>query len=309
MYYEEKTHFVIGSAIDVLLTQPELFDDLYYVDQMENKPSDKIMSICKEFFDEICPDNPKDMIHKAILKACDNHAYQTNWKAATRVEKILKEGSDYLAHLEMAEDKQILSKEEYFLIGHCALSLQANEATAPYLHGVQQRLWQEAIYFTYRNISCKALLDLVIIDHERKTVLPVDIKSTGEYPENFKRSAKRFRYDVQAAWYTLALATEYPDYEILPFTFIVVSVKDPSHPLVYECTEDDLIVGRYGMTIIDFAKTIVGEEEDEIEIDVMKKIKGFEDGVSYYLAQQASGLDYPWDLKQFSKRKLSLWTE
>ena len=57
---------------------------------------------------------------------------------------------------------------------------------------------------------------------------------------------------MQASWYTLALESwkkwHYPDYEILPFQFVVESTKNPGYaPLLYTCTELDLQAGKEGI--------------------------------------------------------------
>ena len=64
LYYKEKGHFVIGSAVDCILTGQEgEFDKQYYVSQIEKKPSETEMSIIKMTFDDVV----------------DNYAEKNDW--------------------------------------------------------------------------------------------------------------------------------------------------------------------------------------------------------------------------------------
>ena len=153
---------------------------------------------------------------------------------------------------------------------------------------------------------CKALLDMVVIDDELQTVQPIDIKTTGEYPENFHRVAKRFRYDIQAAFYTLALSYAYPEYTILPFQFLVESTVASAigTPLLYTCTESDLLIGRYGGKYI----TEVSIATQLFTHTKYTDILGFEDGIREYKKQLQSKLDIPYKLVEEPERELSIWT-
>jgi hypothetical protein len=51
MYYEEKGHFIIGSAVDVWLTQGVANYNAQYFTAGEKKPSPTMMSITQMIFD------------------------------------------------------------------------------------------------------------------------------------------------------------------------------------------------------------------------------------------------------------------
>lgn len=54
LYYEEKEHFIIGSAVDVFLTQgEEEYYRQYAVSKMPKKPGEKPMSIIRRLFDKV----------------------------------------------------------------------------------------------------------------------------------------------------------------------------------------------------------------------------------------------------------------
>lgn len=140
-------------------------------------------------------------------------------------------------------------------------ALKLNDYTRFYFVGNEphiERIHQLPIYFKIGEHNCKALLDGVIIDHEKKTIQPFDLKTVGKGVWDFPISFVKFGYYRQAAMYSLALDdyiqirslydSDILNYTILPFKFIVVHTKkDSLQPsLIYTTTENDIQVGLYG---------------------------------------------------------------
>lgn len=142
------------------------------------------------------------------------------------------------------------------------LLILANDFTYKYFNGAEDGIeycHQLPIYWNMEyegtTIDCKALLDVVYIDHNNKTIEPIDLKSIGKSVNEFDKSFLQFGYYRQAAWYTLAIAAwvkhERPylsDYVIKPFKFIVVESKINSYnpAIIYQCSHHDIHVGMYG---------------------------------------------------------------
>lgn len=117
---------------------------------------------------------------------------------------------------------------------------------------------QVPIFFNYRNVECKSLLDGLIIDHNKKTIQPYDLKTSAWGVRNFRAAYRKFKYYTQAAFYTYAVAQhfrhelELTDYEVLPFDFVVAGVKLglEEYPAIYRVEPQDIV---YGMEKIDEA--------------------------------------------------------
>lgn len=288
MYFEEKEHFVIGSAVDCALTTPYLFDSRYYVSTLESKPSGVVKSIIQQVKDKLDEQQPFSVIYsditmypELILEACENHNYYSNLSNSVKVLKI-SSYNDYFRVLVNAIDKVILSVEEKTLIDNIVMSIRTNEATSKYfLSGIygSYNLFQVPIYFTYEDVECKALLDMVVVDTMNMTMQPIDIKTLGYDTLKFHNSLIKRRYDIQAAFYTEALKQEYPGYTILPFKFIVESTVRPGTPLIYTCTEDLLEVGKYGKKE-SYSIGINSEGTDLVKKN--EKVLGFHDLILLY---------------------------
>ena len=267
LYFEEKKHFLIGDGVDIQLTQSlEAFNEKFHVSNIQNKPSDTIKSIVNQVYD-LVKEEVGSLADKGLLRdhtskiidSCNDHNYQPNWKTETRVAKV-GESWEYWEDLKAAEGKQVLSQEENDLISQIVMSIRSNSVTGPYFipQPNQEILYQYPIYFSYNGVDCKALLDMVIIDHNKKTIQPIDIKTMGDQSIYFPKSLRQRRYDIQAAFYTEALSISKPytythpkiaqsvPYTILPFKFIVESTTNPGNPLVFTCDEELLKIGKFG---------------------------------------------------------------
>lgn len=259
LYFEEKRHFVIGGAVDTLLTQPETFNDKYYVSSVEKKPSDVVKSIIHQVYDSVSKEDLENSTEfeeytVEILQSCIDHDYCPTFKNGTRVSKVL-EFKDYWNELIDSENKIMLSLEESDVITRIVKNIsesplakyfKPNEAP----NGIDIQL-QLPILFDIDNIGCKALLDIVVIDHNNKTITPIDLKTMSGNILDFPKSVKLRGYSIQAAWYTEALRQmckniAMSDYQILNFCFIVASTTEDQPPVLFQCTDKLLEEGKFG---------------------------------------------------------------
>lgn len=259
LYFEEKKHFLIGDAVDIQLTRSmEEFNQKFHISNLQNKPSDTIKSIVNQVYDHVREIYGReiqtiDRYADAILDACNDHNYQSRWIDNTRISKVV-EAWEYWEDLKSAEGKTVLSSEENDLISQIVMSIRTSPNTSKYFQTSKdvEVLYQLAIYFPCQGVDCKALLDMVVIDHKEKTIQPIDIKTMGDQSIYFPKSLRQRRYDIQAAFYTQAIfkwcimQDKYLDYKILNFKFIVESTVNPGNPLVFTCSDELLKIGREG---------------------------------------------------------------
>lgn len=280
LYFEEKRHFVIGGAVDTLLTQPETFNDKYYVSSVEKKPSDVVKSIIHQVYDSVALENSAEFEDYTveILQSCIDHDYCPTFKDETRIKKVL-EFKDYWNELIDSENKTLLSLEESDVITRIVKNIsesplakyfKPNEAP----NGVDIQL-QLPILFEIDDIGCKALLDIVIFDHNNKTITPIDLKTMSGNIIDFPKSVKQRGYMIQAAWYTEALKQmckniAMANYKIENFCFMVASTTEDQPPVMFQCTDKLLEEGKHG------------REEVVIEGIKFNRVKGYLDLIDDY---------------------------
>lgn len=280
--FEDNSAFNIGGAVDTWLTSSrEAFEAQYHCSKV-SKPSDAIMKMINRVFQlleqesksidgdvtettiaNVKASNLEDYPN-LILLALDEEKYQPRWKEETRIEAILKHKA-YFEDLKEAYGKQILSAEEYEVVEAICESLLTNPKTNKYFNKeVQSKLehidfyYQMPIYFKYMGIDCKALLDFCLVfknpQGEIFRVVPLDLKTTRFAPVSFPIAMRQRRYDIQGAFYTIALEEwlktqkTAPICDIKPFKFIVESTAKGTQgkPLVFEMTPELLEIGRNG---------------------------------------------------------------
>ena len=269
LYYEEKKYFIIGDAVDIQITRSlEEFNQKFHISNLQNKPSDTVKSIVNQVYDHVkevygIVGNIQEY-GPAILDSCNDHNYQPRWIDNTRITKVV-EAWEYWEDLKAAEGKTVLSQEENDLISQIVMSIRTSPNTSKYFQTNKdiEVLYQLAIYFPYQGVDCKALLDMVVVDHKEKTIQPMDIKTMGDQSIYFPKSLRQRKYDIQAAFYTEALEyfkerdePKWKDYKILPFKFIVESTINPGNPLVFTCSNELLFMGKWG------------REENSLELNV-----------------------------------------
>lgn len=100
---------------------------------------------------------------------------------------------------------------------------------------------------------------LIIIDHDAKTIQPIDLKTSSKKEWDFYKSFTEFRYDIQARLYWRIIRAvmdtdEYfKDFKLLPYQFIVVN-KATLVPLVW------------GFPLTDAVGTIKVGKQNQIEL-------------------------------------------
>ena len=307
LFYTEKGHFVIGSAVDMLLTgEKEEFDNHYYVSKLIKKPSEVEMSIIQRVLDDVksnSEDSPYEKLDKypgSIQMSIEEHGWQSNWKMETKINKIIEIGSEYFEDLKKGLGKQILTSEEKKLIDDIVFSLKSNPRTSKFFDRTALSraelvtvYYQLPIYFYYKGIYCKALLDmLIVIRNEKGEIVSVqafDLKTMNGNTLRFLSNLKSFRYDIQAAWYTEALLASPSSFELegkiredmlRPFTFIVESNSYPGQPLLFEADEDILNTGKNGRKDLK-VKLSTNDYEDT----VIRHVVGFDELIDTYIYQ------------------------
>lgn len=245
----------IGSAVDIMLTQPENFEKEIYV-MSASKPESEMMKIFSEIYAET---------------GDASQAYMASGFKISQDKVLTKfntEGKEYHDALLKAGYRKILDIEDLFKVNQIVNSLKDNIYTKKYFikeDGVelifQPYIIWDLVYYSLveehklKNTKAKSVLDIVRIDHKNKVIQPIELK-TGE--EGFMRSYWRFKRYLQGAMYTTALNKAVWDkediaeqYEIENIRFIYADTKLYYPPVIYKMTSSDVHYGTVGRCWID----------------------------------------------------------
>lgn len=321
-------HFMIGSAVDCILTNSlEAFNEEYYISEVEKLPSDTVVEILNLVYQDLLQDYaehlevitgqdeplPVTPFHEFvgelgewsayILNACEFTGWQPRWGAEAKLKNIVEPGSAYFMDLCKSFGKTIISQTQNGTITRIVHSLQSNPRTASFFdRDFYEQMpdltvyYQFPIYFEYRGVNCKALLDMVFVyrDEEGRilSITGVDLKTMNGNTFYFPSSVRARRYDIQAAWYTLALQKHFavPDGSdvIKPFQFVVESTSYQGKPLNFVVDKSLLNIGRYGKKALTLVDTNLFAEEGQ-NATLQQSVLGFEDLLDLYIYHSENG--------------------
>jgi hypothetical protein len=273
----DEEHFVFGSMVDHLLTEDTPLEDKYYFMEAP-KCSDSIKAIVRDIYDSIEYDNFLEDLSgvpdEDILQIIKYHGYQSRWGDEARLKAVRKDGNEYFKSLIASKGKIIVPAEERDKAIICKAALLSDPYTKKYFTKQDNVsiLYKFRVEYNYDNIDMKGELDMLIVDHNKKVIIPIDIKTVGDSVYSFPYNFWRFRYDFQAVSYRIGV--EYcqkgqewlsAGYKILPFRFIVVEKDCNNPPLVYEMDRETHALGFMG-----------GERSNG------QKLEGFVDAIARY---------------------------
>lgn len=257
-------HFIFGSVVDMILTESkEDFDKKYAVIPDDTGVSEVVAKIIKGIYDDVSylvEEKTLEDYKSEILEYCKYEQYQPRWKDETRVNKIIEQGAKYFDILKESGTRSIITETEYAKAINCVMALRTDKYTSKYCQKKSNNpdieiIDKHVIVFDYQGLEFKGELDRVIVNHKDKTITPIDFKTTSKSVLNFEKSFWHFRYDFQAAVYTLGLSLDksekfekyYKDgYSFKPMLYIVVETFLNNPPMVFEISKTAINTGLYG---------------------------------------------------------------
>lgn len=293
-----------GSLTDTKLCVPECVEDLYHISTIEKYPTEQPKYVWDTFYNWLIETNGTLEIDNLALLDIYRAKYPNNYKDDTVLNKIMT-GENYWNDLVNSFGKVVVSKEYDDKCTMVANSLRTHESTWRFFNqqdGIEIQ-YQVPLFWEYEDpmdgwsYNCKGLLDILVIDHNNKTIQNADVKTTGDSLKTWKKKiARKHRPDFQLSYYDYGVKQwakkHYPDYTVINPCLIVENVDYPGKPIVYNLTDLDLSIGRYG------AKKLISEILDNEELpDIFEftlneviEIHGWQQAIEKYYKCQELGL-------------------
>lgn len=300
--FKESIAMVLGSYVDMLLTSPDLSQSLF-IEDLTKRPSDTIRGFLVNTFKVL--ENEKvnenlETYRDLLINTARQAGYQNNWGDDAIWKSIFKDGEEYWRFLIQSKGRTIITSEEMRLSKTIASLAMSHPLTGKYFIDQPNvdKYYQLPLYWLYEDIPCKGLVDILIVEHETKTIYLTDIKSTGVYNiDEWIRVCRTKNYPMQMTWYKLGVERNFQNlieqgYKI-ECRWIVIPMNEFSFkPWVIPCTQMLLNIGVYG-----YSKQVVSEiPTDNQEYKKIKKVKYYgginEALINYKLAKQNELIDY-----------------
>lgn len=259
---------LLGDLVDLMCFDREALKERY-VSSTNSKPTASLLQLADAVFKEACDhgitvERCAENIESAARLARHLGLWSNIKKEDTLINKFDTDIFwDYLQFKFDNVGKYVVDSDTYFKATQLAQTLKTHEFTKDYFSSnedhIEIQFQVPYVFEVYINdestdkrikVECKALLDILIIDHKNKTVKPVDLKTMHEDTSRFKSTFFYRGYYLQAAHYWLAAHENRPkDYAVLPFEFVVISTQDGfPNPLVWKTTQSTYRFGLFGGT-------------------------------------------------------------
>lgn len=271
----ETPSLTFGSCVDTLITgNEEEFNKLFMVAQLDNNISDTLIIIVKKLFNGFKDkySSLKNIPDDDIISCINDIQWNNHWLPKTRVKKIKDDCAGYYALLYLAGDRKIISTQTYNDVQNTVDKLKSSDATKFYFEPDNifdnniERFYQLKFKAIFNNVNYRCMSDLLLVIHDKKLIVPIDLKTSSKPEWDFYKSFIEWHYDIQARLYWRIIRDNmdkdpyFKDFTLANYRFIVANRKTLT-PLVwlFESTQNEGDIITKDNTILRDPFTI-GEE-------------------------------------------------
>jgi len=242
-----------GSVVDILLTCPDSFNTEFYVMAGDKPSSDMMIKFCEVYAET----DDTQQAHAAS-------GFKIGLNAV--ISKFQTEGKSYYDSLLLGKGKRVIDAGMLFAANQAVSTLKANPFTRKYFvpeDGIEiqyqlpiiWKAWVTKLPPTHPEnpeeieLMFKGIIDLVRIDHKRKQIEIVDIKTGAE---GFWKAFWRYKLYLQGSMYYYGLdkvileQKEFHGYSVQRTRFVYIDSNLYYPPVIYRMNIADIYHGRNG---------------------------------------------------------------
>jgi hypothetical protein len=248
----------MGRIVEVLLMEPHLFDDKFYMSSCTSTPTGLMLDFVEALYRVTRDATDEFGVVSRDFADISQEAYVISG-FKIKYEAVIGKffGSDaeiYYNEIRMVRSKNltVVNTMEISIAEKIVEQLKTNSATGPIVNLVNSSRYEvidqmQVEGYTIDGHQFKSMLDKVVIDHDKKTIQPYDLKCTWSV-ENFYEEYYLYRRAyIQAYLYYRAMlslggdkASTCHGYHVEYLKFIVCDSTNYYQPLIYTLDDDDM---------------------------------------------------------------------
>lgn len=261
---EDSKASVVGRIVETLLFEKDEFDNRFYMSSIASAPTGNMLAFVEALYKHTkeatneAGDITKEFSEIAALAYKDSGF---KWKFELVISKF--EGSDaeiYYNEIRKIRGKglTVVTVDDVTNAERIVDELKTNEFTAHIFNLVDSKRYRILIQYQIEGyeidgLPMKSMMDLIIIDHQEKTIQVYDLKCTwsveGFYEEYYLyRRAYIQAYSYKEACLELKSRENLEYYTVLEPKFIVCDSINYYNPLIYTLNSDDIDDAYNGFT-------------------------------------------------------------
>jgi hypothetical protein len=269
----------LGSQVHMYILELDKFNTVYLQSSLTKPKGDKQKDFCTLYI------TLKDKDGTLKSKDAALQAYKTTYTTDKKSEEKIKEEAESLyiqlrAYLKYLEEKDryrgiisrstlnYLENAKQAILNHpLANSLLYNQNENPFLSDDDIFIENELrLYWEYKNIVCKSIIDRLIINFKEKSITLVDIKTSSKLYE-FETRLQTSHYKRQMAFYWKAIEyffrEKFKEYNFLEFSkdTYLVGIQTPN---VYKELPVECVVAYISESTIQKEFDPLSQKLDEI---------------------------------------------
>src|SRR3990167_8738311 len=201
----------LGSAADCLLTSPEEFNETFEVLNMKaigGKTGEVIIKLSRHDFTERgleFQDLPDEDIQRYCIEA--EIAGGVKWfRSKVTSDSKYQEFYDKLVRLNTHGDKKIITSEIFEQAKAIQIQVLSDPIIGKYFSRNNEEFktyYQVPVFFDYKGLQCKQLLDLVIVPLDGRSFVISDLKTTSKGIFNYEDTIIHQKLYLQGGFYSL----------------------------------------------------------------------------------------------------------
>jgi hypothetical protein len=255
---EDNQAMIMGNLVDILLLQPDQFDNRFVMSTCETAPTGNNLKFAEALYKaSLCCLNEDGVVTKDF-EVLAKEAYETAGIKKPLLPKFIMDfvGSSTEAFYQeilasRPKGLQVITAQDTQNAENIISALRTNEFIADIINLETDEntevLNQFAVQgFDIEGIEFKGLIDKLHVHHDEKVVEPYDLKCTWNVEDFYEQYYLKRKSYLQSSVYYAGLVKLFPGYTVKPMKFIVCDSINYNNPLIYETTSDDLRDGMKG---------------------------------------------------------------
>lgn len=267
---KESSSLTFGSIVDTMLTDGiKAFNEQYYVCDFPEISNDGFLNLTKSFFSLYKDEHTKEKYKSVdeiprdiILSGLDSINYGRTWRSETRLSKYREACREYYRQLFIAQDRIVISNTQYGDAINCVNAIKTSPTTSllfadntPFDDWKRYYQLKFSAYVKYDEstteldiiphnspkytkelekqgyIPYSCMADLILVNNTTKTIIPVDLKTSSHYEDEFYKSFVDWMYMIQGRLYwrlieaAISVDEDFNSYNLLNYIFVVVNKK------------------------------------------------------------------------------------